>query len=297
MKLEDLKSKLLNENIHISFLVFECEESYFIPKQYITYYAEKNNLNISYIESVQEISNNTNIFGNDNYLYILIQDKYELEKINYDTVDNCIVICKTSKDIDKKFICKVPKLQKWQVLEYERQVCSGLSTTIYERLYNITQGNINRIDLELAKIKIFPQEIRENIYQSISQSGGYSDLSTTTVFNYTNAIMHKDLTTLIAIQKELQSIDVEGVGILVILNKNIKQLIDVQMSKNSSPEALGMQKNQYYAIKYNCGVFTNTQLIKMFKFLTSLDDKMKSGNLQLSSSQLVAYITLNLLSC
>ena len=53
MKLEDLKSKLLNENIHISFLVFECEESYFIPKQYITYYAEKNNLNISYIESVQ----------------------------------------------------------------------------------------------------------------------------------------------------------------------------------------------------------------------------------------------------
>ncbi len=297
MKLEDLKSKLLNENIHISFLVFECEESYFIPKQYITYYAEKNNLNISYIESVQEISNNTNIFGNDNYLYILIQDKYELEKINYDTVDNCIVICKTSKDIDKKFICKVPKLQKWQVLEYERQVCSGLSTTIYERLYNITQGNINRIDLELAKIKIFPQEIRENIYQSISQSGGYSDLSTTTVFNYTNAIMHKDLTTLIAIQKELQSIDVEGVGILVILNKNIKQLIDVQMSKNSSPEALGMQKNQYYAIKYNCGVFTNTQLIKMFKFLTSLDDKLKSGNLQLSSSQLVAYITLNLLSC
>ena len=297
MKLEDLKSKLLNENIHISFLVFECEESYFIPKQYITYYAEKNNLNISYIESVQEISNNTNIFGNDNYLYILIQDKYELEKINYDTVDNCIVICKTSKDIDKKFICKVPKLQKWQVLEYERQVCSGLSTIIYERLYNITQGNINRIDLELAKIKIFPQEIRENIYQSISQSGGYSDLSTTTVFNYTNAIMHKDLTTLIAIQKELQSIDVEGVGILVILNKNIKQLIDVQMSKNSSPEALGMQKNQYYAIKYNCGVFTNTQLIKMFKFLTSLDDKLKSGNLQLSSSQLVAYITLNLLSC
>lgn len=297
MKLEDLKSKLLNENIHISFLVFECEESYFIPKQYITYYAEKNNLNISYIESVQEISNNTNIFGNDNYLYILIQDKYELEKINYDAVDNCIVICKTSKDIDKKFICKVPKLQKWQVLEYERQVCSGLSTTIYERLYNITQGNINRIDLELAKIKIFPQEIRENIYQSISQSGGYSDLSTTTVFNYTNAIMHKDLTTLIAIQKELQSIDVEGVGILVILNKNIKQLIDVQMSKNSSPEALGMQKNQYYAIKYNCGVFTNTQLIKMFKFLTSLDDKLKSGNLQLSSSQLVAYITLNLLSC
>ena len=297
MKLEDLKSKLLNENIHISFLVFECEESYFIPKQYITYYAEKNNLNISYIESVQEISNNTNIFGNDNYLYILIQDKYEPEKINYDTIDNCIVICKTSKDIDKKFICKVPKLQKWQVLEYERQVCSGLSNTIYERLYNITQGNINRIDLELAKIKIFPQEIRENIYQSVFQGGGYSDLSTTTVFNYTNAIMHKDLTTLIAIQKELQSIDVEGVGILVILNKNIKQLIDVQMSKNSSPEALGMQKNQYYAIKYNCGVFTNTQLIKMFNFITTLDDKLKNGNLQLTNTQLVEYITLNLLSC
>ena len=62
-----------------------------------------------------------------------------------------------------------------------------------------------------------------------------------------------------------------------------------------------MPPKQFAAVKYSVGKYTNSQLIKMFKFLTSLDLKLKSGNLQFNNNSrdnndiLVDYVTVNIL--
>ena len=38
-----------------------------------------------------------------------------------------------------------------------------------------------------------------------------------------------------------------------------------------------MPEKQFKAIKYNCGRFTNEELVKIYELLTSIDIKLKTG--------------------
>ena len=128
------------------------------------------------------------------------------------------------------------------------------------------------------------------MFNKLSQSGGYQDLSTYSIFNLTNAITKRDKLSVLNILSELDGIDVDAFGLLSILHKNFKQVIDIQLGKNVTPEALGMSQKQFNAIKYNCGKYTQDELIDRFKFITNIDYQIKNGLLDLNQQQLIYYI-------
>jgi hypothetical protein len=63
-----------------------------------------------------------------------------------------------------------------------------------------------------------------------------------------------------------------------------------------------MTPKQFAAIKYNCGKYTDKQLIDIFTFITDLDRRLKAGELQFingtreNNAKFVEYITLNILN-
>ena len=137
---------------------------------------------------------------------------------------------------------------------------------------------------------------QESVFRDISSSNGYCDLSPLNIFNFTNAILKKDKMTIMSVLEDIDSIDVEGTGLITILHKNFKQLIDVQIGKNTTAESLGMSPKQYKAVQYNCGKYTSDALVKVFEFITGLDYKLKSGQLDLSNQRLIDYIVCSVLA-
>ena len=74
-------------------------------------------------------------------------------------------------------------------------------------------------------------------------------------------------------------------------------MIQVQMTPNATAQGLGMNPKVFNAIKYN-KKFSDNELINLFEFVTSLDYKLKSGNLPFdpNSRQLLDFVTNRVLS-
>ena len=152
-------------------------------------------------------------------------------------------------------------------------------------------------DTNLSKDTFFHQKISSDV-------NGYVDLNPLTIFNFTNALLKKDYNSLKSILSDLENIDVEATGVVTIMIKNLKNIIDVQINPKNTASSLGLTPKQFAAVKYNVGKFRNDQLINMFEFLTEVDYRLKNGELTLDetndmltrNNKLVDYITVNLLN-
>lgn len=307
-KLEEIKT--LKESLQINLcpkcsLIFKWEDNPFLAYQYVREIARVKNLPINYVDSLDDILDaESSAFSFDDIsdsLRVYSCDEFTCDSsIDISQLRDVIIIChKTS--LEGFYVYDFPKLESWQIQAYMHAQCPGLNKQEIEWLYNITSSlsknneNIYRLDNEIHKISCFPKEQQEDVFRELSDSGGYSDLSPLTIFNFTNAIMKKDKATIKNVLEDIDSIDVEGVGLITILHKNFKQVIDIQMGKNVSAESLGLSIKQFKAIEYNCGKYASQDLVKIFKFITSLDYKLKSGKLDLSNSRLIDYIVCSIL--
>ena len=78
--------------------------------------------------------------------------------------------------------------------------------------------------------------------------------------------------------------------------KNIKNIINIQLDVTASAEKLNMQQKQFNAIKYNCGKYTSTELINIYKFLLDIDYRLKNGELIFNNKQFRDYLICNILN-
>ena len=301
-----LKSSIENHNVPTIFKIFKWEDNSFLAYQYAREIAKSMNLTLNYVDSFDDVLDTLNsafsFEDTSDLLKVYVCDEFVCDQsIDLTKIENVLVIChKTS--LDGAFVYEFPKLEAWQIQAYMKSQCPGLNEREIDWLYNITSSlsknneNIYRLDNEVKKINCFPKDEQENIFRELSDSGGYNDLSPLTIFNFTNAILKKDKVTVKNVLEEIDSIDVEGVGLVTILHKNFKQVIDIQMGKNVSPESLGLSIKQFKAIEYNCGKYSQQSLIKIFKFLTDIDYRLKSGLLELSNSRMIDYIVCSVMS-
>ena len=56
-----------------------------------------------------------------------------------------------------------------------------------------------------------------------------------------------------------------------------------------------MKPNKYWAVKYSCGFYTKDELIQIYRFLTGLDRKIKTGEMPVNN--LVDYIIVKVITC
>lgn len=298
MVCSDLKKSILDNSLDLSYLIFIYKDNKFLCNEYINEIAKRKNLNIVYVSNVKDIPEYNDTFGLvDNNLYVLNQDKLELTSTKY---RNVIFVCKEVNVKDN--VVKFPELEKWQVLEYMKVMCSGLSADELEWLYTISKGNIYRIEQEVKKIGVFQPSRQSDILNLLGVEENYEDLNPLTIFNFINYMMRRELNDVARVLKSIDYIDIEGTGVVTLLRTNIKNLIKVKfINKNNKDDntianALDLSYKQFKAISNIVENFTENQLVDIYEFLTSIDYKLKNGELQMTNSRLVDYIVCNFLA-
>jgi len=301
----ELKNAIENKTLSNNPLVLKYNAcSKYVVDQYIKSIGENFNKSILKIGSIQEYLDATdNVFDDDlsqNTIYTYAVEKLE-ENVLPD-YKNLIVSCnKITADLSVDYVEIIDTLP-WHIEAFVASRLPGLLKEQIHWLCEISKYDIYRLEQECNKISIFPQNAQKIIFEEICNDNGYADLNSLTIFNFTTAFLKRDMATILEVLNNLKFIDIEGTGMVTILLKNIKNLIDVEMSTKATAEALGMSPKQFAAISYNKGKFSNKQLINTYEFLLNIDRDIKSGDLSFATNHtdnnriLTEYLTVNMLN-
>lgn len=300
MTIEELKKLVEAYELPESVVIVRCKEDKFIINQYVDYLKKKRT--VEYISDYEQLLPMNDIFGpdvSDDSIRVLSVDEFNFDNKALKSAANCIIICnKISKPCTEMFsdnIVDVPKLEKWQIEDFAKTFAEGVDESDLQFLIELCNGNIYRLSSELSKLSIFAKGERRFLFKDFIDDNVFSDLSKYNIFNISNCIVKKDIPQLFNIYKDIKNIDVEPIGLLILLIQNFRDIIDVQLAVNPNPESLGMKPNKFWAVKYSCGKYTKDQLISIYSFLTDLDRKIKVGELPME--YLVDYIITKVLSC
>lgn len=298
MEINDLKNLIEGKKFNLNLVIFTLPKSHttFIPYQYIKQILEDNKLCPNYIDSLPSYSD---IFSSDSgtaNIYRCDKFTYPNEHLKDLSIKLFIIADEVDVNTKKMYvdeIVDVPELTETQITEYLYSKLEGVDRKKLDWLLKISKYDIYRIDQEISKLNSFPIGARDSIFQQCIESGMYDTLSMYNIFNFTNALLSKDKNKLKIILSEIENCDVEPTGLITILNNNFRDLISVQLDPAASAMSLGMQPKKFAAIRYNCGKYTKDQLIEAYQLVTSLDYKLKSGELPVD--KIIDYVIIHLL--
>ena len=267
MNLQELKAHIENNTLKENLLIFTGDGD-FIFKQYLHKYVTDNSLDIKYIESIDEISSSNMFAFSSNVLYLLETDTFIKEPASHNRV---WVKCKKNKS--KTDSIELPKLEEWQLEDYIKSKCFGLKDSEVKELLRCYKDNPFRLDLELDKILI------TGTYKYIKDQP-YTDVANYMIFDLTTALVKRDKKKVSDILIEIEHIDVEPFGLLTLMTKNFRQLIDIQLSINPTAQSVGVSDKQFWVLKkYNSGYYNREELVKIYKWLLDIDKRIKNGEL------------------
>ena len=306
MDLQQVKNTVLSKQLSKSLIIFICKSSNFVPLQYIDWY-RKNGIEVEYVEDILRLQSSSNSLfdswvSNPDKLYVYLCETFDLpsEKVSYFlTTDKSIfVICKEVSDLVKtsfaESIVNVPKLEKWQIEDLAYSMADGADPQDIDYILKVCGSDINRLYTELQKIALFAGEERKSLVKDFIYDGIFNDLSSYTIFDITSAIIKRDHQSLRKVYLEIENIDCDPLGLVGILIKNFRDIISVQCTNNPSPETCGMDSKKFWAVKYSCGFYTREQLMKIYSMLTSVDRRLKTG--ELTTDIIIDYIITYILS-
>ena len=308
--IRELKNKIENNTLDDAILIFKYNkvDFEFLCEHYVNEIAKVKKLVKRYISSLDELFRNTNsgddFFTAENiktpYLYIYKTDTL-LSLGEYYDVKNLIIICgKVSKDIKIDYI-DFPAVQNWQIEDFVKMRAPGLKDYMVKWICNICKYDFYRLDNELKKIEIFDKKLQPIIFNQMSDEGVFSDLNTLNIMSLTNAIMQKDLFTINTILSDLKNIDIEATGLCTLLLRQFKCNIEVEGNRAWNPDLLCTEK-QFNYLKRNHSKYSIIQMYNIYEFLTSLDMRLKSGELQFkadnrpNNNSFADYIVANVLT-
>lgn len=298
MELKEIKDKInSNKNIPLP-LIINAYNNDFLVSTYLCAIAKNMHLNIKYVRSLNDVNDIiSSMFYEDNLLFILKVNKEDIIRIEDIKTKKVIILYEEkANEIDERIenvsFCK---LEDWMIEEYVFKMLPGLEKEKAKWLCKICNYNIERLYLECQKINIFKKENQSSMFDKIIDGEGYSDLSCSTLFDFNNAIIKKDILGVKKSMKELEATGIESFSLISILIKNFSNIINIQMGKNINASKLGLSEKQFKALYYNCNKFNNNKLISIYKFLNSIDYKLKSGLLNIENSDLIQYILNNIL--
>lgn len=301
MDLAELKEKVLKNELTFNVLIFSYADRFNV-NSYIDTIANNKQANKVIISSLDEYQTD-DVFAEDidedDSIYVLFADEFDT-LINIEDYKNLIiatpklssVVSKELKDIVVNF----PKLLEWQIKDYMRVKATGLKQEQLDFIYTICNGDIFRIDNELAKLCLFDNDAQKYIFEQLVESNNFEDTNSKAMFNLISAISKKDYKTISYILKNKKSLDLDVFGLVALLKKNFKNVIDIQLNPKATPDSLKMKYNQFMAIKYNCGKYSNKSLMTIYKYLNDFDYELKSGKLDIDDYYLFDYVVCKILT-
>lgn len=293
MDIKDLKSKIEDKSIYSNPIVFHIQDIDFIAKQYISQISIIKGLDIVYIENLDYTANLFDIEEDSIQVYVcdtftIVPELLE-KKYTY-------IICKNISNIEeyKEIVVDVPKLEKWQIIDYANSRCNGVNSNDLQQILDDCNYNIYRVDNELSKLYIFDKDKQQFIFNMMLEDSSLIDTSKYKIFDFSNAIIKRDIQTVAAVFEKISSIDIEPIGLLTILVNQFRNIISIQLANNPTPESTGLKPNQFWAIKHSCGLYTKEQLVNIYLFLTDIDRKIKIGDMPMNN--LIDYLVVKLMS-
>lgn len=294
---EQLKQKIENKSLDDSILVMVYKNNKYICNSYIDAICKMKNLEKQYIKSIYEVPDGNDFFdGEDKVLYVL--DVEKLTENPTEDLKNLVILTKSvPQDLSVDYIEMVEPTND-HIISYVAMRLPGLNEDMIRWLCNICKYDIYRLDQECKKLEQFPVGSQSQMFMLMNEDNAYSDLSENNIFNFTNAILKRDLKTVGDLIKELDTADLEPLGCVTILLNKFRKMVDFLLNPKATPQSCGMTEKQFYYLKKHpdkyCE-FKSEEVINNIIFLSNVDYQIKSGNLDMSREQLLAYITTKIL--
>lgn len=287
MDIKRLKKEILNKTLNDDLIIFEVKDdsSYFVVNQYIKEISNFKNLEISYENNIQNISNS--LFNVDSSLVVcdLRGDKTGVTEISdsISNIKNTVIIMDNIPtkiwNIFESQIVVVPKLENWQIQDYVYSRLNGVKKEELDKFIINYNYNIQDLENEINKISIFDEKSRDFYFRSFIEEGLFDKFNQFTLFDLSNAITSRNIDKVAQIISS--NTKIELIPLIGLLYNNFKNIINIQLDKYSSFQSLGMSQKQYNAIKYyNCNKYSKEELFKILKLLDSIDNKLKKGEIQ-----------------
>ena len=293
MTIVQLKEKIENKSLSDDCLILKYSDDKYLCNHYIDEICKFKNLNKVYISSIDEaLSDNSFFEMESDTLYVIDIEKFNEYPNN--EYKNLVIMCKSLPDnLDIDYV-EMPKVVNWQIEDYVKSRLSGLGEVEVQWLCQVAKYDISRLNQECKKLEIFAPGAQKDIFKIFNEDNAYSDLSPNNIFDFTDAIIKKNIVVIGNLVPEIDTADLEPLGVVTVLLKKFKQLASIQLS-GTAPA--GMSDKQFWYLKKNqCGIYSDKQLIKNIEFLSGIDGRIKSGNLELSREELLAYIIMNVLN-
>lgn len=303
MDLKMLKENISSKSLTDDFFIFLVDEkdNLFLTMQYVQEISKILDKEIEYIDNLDSILNPyKDLFGNtedkSNKLKICKCKELNISNTKLNFIHDLIIITNNiSEDARVNYnynIVNVPKLENWMIKDYALIRGKGVDQDRLEFLCDACNYDIYRIENELKKLDGFGEGQKKFIFKQMMDEGSLDDLTFYNMFSLSNAIQARDLQTIDGILGSSMEIDV--MALISLLYQGFRKMIMVWLDKNPTPDSTGLKNNQIWAIRNLPRNYNKDQLIKIFKFLSSLDSKLKQGNLP--NNNLIDYIIVKILS-
>lgn len=299
MTLVELKKTLTTGNLPKSFLIMiNSPNNNFLANQYMETMSAIAQNGSKRITSIYDtINDSVNALLDDgNTLYVLNVDVFNERAEDYSIFENTLVICNS---VDKHlltalepFMIKLPKLEQWQILDYIKQKCSGLSTADLTWLITATGGNMDWLMNEVAKISIFPAQEQPHIFSTI-QNDHTSGFYTSEYYKVVDAIVTGDSLQLFNFLLNGGGHLFEAVGLASGAYSKLKSIIMATQNQSAKAEDLGMSAKQLGFFRNNYRNINVSAAIAKLDFLAKFDFDLKTSKLDLDKRSLLSYLISN----
>ena len=290
MLLEDVKKMVEKNQYNGEELIFQYVDTDFVPISYVEKISQDRHLTIQYIHTLTGLPEKS-IFESESSTLMVYRTDVLKEAVP--RRDNLIIICqKVESDVPVE-VCKVPKLEPWQLQDFVYSQLEGVSQSRADHLISLCSNNIYKINNELKKIKLF--SATDSLIDSFEADGVFAGTIAYNPYSLIDALVQRDTEKLKEAMRHLDSVSIDPIGFTAMLLKSFDSVISIQLSKNPSPEKLGMSSGQFFAVKkYSCNKYSKQQLMDIYLFLTGIDKRLKTGELYLP--RLLDYIILYIVS-
>lgn len=297
MEFIDLKNAVIGKSIGSVNFIFLCKDTVLIADQYVDAIANGLGLEKAYIHDLSEYPSGDTLFGSaDGVLYVFKTET--LDKQTPKGAKSLIVVCtgisQTVREDTQSDVVEFPKIEKWHLSEYAKCSCPGLGEEGAEELLSMCGGDPYRVCNEVDKLKIFAKTEQRSMLMSLIESGNFSDASNATSFQLSNALMRRDRDKLSSMMEK--GIEIDPMELVGVLRNSLYNLIRVQMDPKATAASLKMSYKQFMAIKYNCNKYSGKEVVDLYRFITGIDYRLKSGQLDMDDGTFVDYIVCRFLS-
>lgn len=288
MTIQEFKSEIENKSIGKQGYIL-CSDNTFVAHQYIDEIASIYNLPIEYMHDIIEIKPRSGLFSSDDATSIKV---YVTTKVSEDIelADLCYIVC-TSCSVD---CIQIPKIEPWHLEDFlKTNSAKNIPESYLSDLVKACKNDPWAVVSEFDKYSIFPESEQKFIFDSLRDNNQIRRTYDEDIFQFTNALLDKNLNILNKFYIDLKEYDIEPLGVVTILYRQLRKLILIGFNSNPTEENTGIPSKQIYAIKKNLYKYASKYILEAFQTVSEAEKLLKEG--ALSNNQLLDYIVVSLL--